>query len=49
MRDDPLIFTGCAVKRPKAKPAMTKATAVTVATPLLDTMEQKGDILIRDL
>ena len=49
VRDDPLIFTGCAVKRPKANPARSKATTVTSATQLIEAMEHKGDLLIRDL
>ena len=49
MRDDLLIFVGCAVKRPKANPARSKSTTVTDAKPLLESMEQKGDLLIRDL
>ena len=32
---DPLIFVGCAVKRPKAKPARSKSTKATSATPPL--------------
>ena len=34
---------------PKEKPSRTKATTVTAATPLLEAMEQKGDLLIYDL
>ena len=43
---DPIIFVFCAVKRPKAKPARSKATS---ATPPLEATEQKGDLLIRCL
>ena len=49
MRDDLLIFAGCAVKRPKASPARSKATKATSATRPLEATEQKGDLLIRDL
>ena len=49
VRNDPLIFTGCNVKRPKAKPDSSTATKSTVATPPLEVTEQKGDLLIRDL
>ena len=31
MRNDPLIFAGCAMKRPKAKPAISKYTNATFA------------------
>ena len=46
VRDDPLIFAGCATKRPKAKPARYKAKST---TPQLDATEQKGDLLLSDL
>ena len=36
VRDNPLIFAGCAVKRPKANPARSKAT---LATPPIDATE----------
>ena len=36
VRNDPLIFTCCTVKRPKAKPDMSKATTVPAATPPLE-------------
>ena len=49
MCDEPLIFVGCAVKRPKSKPARSKATIFPAATPSLEATEQKGDLLIRDL
>ena len=48
VHDDPLIFAGCAVNRPKAKQARYKATKYTSSTPLLKSMEEKGDFLIRD-
>ena len=46
LRDDPLIFAGCAVKRPKENPARSKAKS---SIPQLEATEQKGDLLIRDL
>ena len=49
VRDNPLIFARCAVKRPKANPARTKGTTVPDDTPPLEAMEHKGDLLIRDL
>ena len=49
MSNDLLVFSGCAVKRPKAKTARSKAIKFTDATPLLESTEQKGDLLIRDL
>ena len=49
MRDDSLIFTGCAVKRPKENPARFKVTPVPANTPPLEAPEQKGDLLIHDL
>ena len=42
VRDNPLIFAGCAVKRPKAKPDGTGGSTERAT-------EQKGDLLIRDL
>ena len=48
VRNNPLIYQGCAVKRPKAKPA-----GPSVSTNLGDTppeaTEQKGDLLLWDL
>ena len=44
-----LIFSGCAVKRPKEKPYRSKATTVPAATPPLESTEEKGGILIREL
>ena len=49
MRDDPLIFAGCAVKRTKAKPAGTSGSTDHDGAPPPEATEQKGDILIRDL
>ena len=40
---------GCAVKRPKENLAGSKNTKSTASTPLLETTEKRGDILIRDL
>ena len=49
VRNDPLIIAGCAVKRPKANPVGTSgSTDQDGATPP-EAMEQKGDLLIRDL
>ena len=44
--NDPLIFAGCAVKRPKSNPARSKSKTVTSATPLLEATEKKGELLI---
>ena len=49
VRNDPLIFAGCAMKRPKAKPAISKYTNATLATPLIEDTGKQGDLLIRDL
>ena len=49
VRDDPIIFAGCAVKRPIENPVRPKATKSTPATPPLETTENKGDLLIHDL
>ena len=46
VHQDPLIFTGFDLKRPKSNPDRSKTTS---ATPMLDATEQKGDLLIRDL
>ena len=46
MRNDPLIYTGCAMKKPNANPGSPKATP---ATPPLQYTEQKGGLLICDL
>ena len=37
------------MKTPKTKPVRSKATKATSAMPLLEAMEQNGDLLIRDL
>ena len=49
MRDNPLIFAGCDVKRPKGKPARTTGTTVPYNAPPLQAMEHKVNLLIRDL
>ena len=49
MRDNPLIFAGCAVKRTKEKPSRSKATTVPSSTPPLEATKQKGDLLIHYL
>ena len=49
VRNIPLIFAGCAVKRPKENSASTKGTTVLDNMPPLEATEQKGDLLIRDL
>ena len=49
MRNDPLIFAGCSVKRPKDKPDGTSGSTDRDGAPPLDSTEQNGDILIRDL
>ena len=49
VRNDTLIVTGCAVKRPKENPAGYKNTESTADTPRLEATEKKGDTLIRDL
>ena len=48
MRNDPLIYQGCAVTRKKAQPAGTSDSTAPGTSPPEDT-EQKGDLLIRDL
>ena len=45
----PLVFEGCAVKRPEENPSWYKATTVPAATSLLEATENKSDLLIRDL
>ena len=49
MRDNPLIFEGCAVKRLKAKPAGPTGSTDWENVPPPEAKEQKGDLLIRDL
>ena len=46
VRDDPLISVGCNVKRPKAKPARSKAKS---STPQIRATEYMGYLLTRDL
>ena len=48
VRNDPLIYQGCAAKRKKSKPAGPSGITNTAETPPEST-EQKGDLLIRDL
>ena len=49
VRDDPLIFAGCAVKRTKAHPAGASGTTDQGGAPPPEVTEQKGDLLIRDV
>ena len=49
MRDDPLIFAGCAVKRPNEKPDRTKATTLPSNMSPLEATGKKGDLLVRNL
>ena len=49
VRDEPLIFAGCAVKRPKTNMASSKATTVPDATQPLEATEQKVELLIHNL
>ena len=52
VRDNPLILSGCAVKRQKTKETSSKAiesTSDTAATPPLESMEHTCDLLICDL
>ena len=46
VRNNPLIFAGCAVKRTTAKPATSKTTS---STNKLEATEQKVNLLICDL
>ena len=48
MRNDPLIYQGCAVTRKKAQPAGPGGSTAPGTSPPGDS-EQKGDLLIRDL
>ena len=48
VRDDPLIYQGCALKRTKAKPAGLSDTTDPDDTPP-EAMEKKGDLLLQDL
>ena len=49
MRYYPIIFAGCAMKRPKAKPARTTGSSNQDNVTPPEATEQKGDLLIRDL
>ena len=50
VRNDPLIYQGCAMKRPKAKPAGPSGSTKPGDTPPEATeQKQKGDLLIQDL
>ena len=49
VRNYPLIFAGCNVKRSKSKPASTKGKTVPHDTFMIEATEQKGDLLICDL
>ena len=49
VRDSPLIFAGCAMKRPKAKPTSTIGSTDWDSAPPPEATEQKGGLLIRDL
>ena len=49
MHNNILIFTGCAMKRPKEKPVRSKAATVTAAILLLEARKQNRNLLIRDL
>ena len=49
MQNDPLIFTGRAVKRTKSKPAGASGTTDRDGGPPPEVTEQKGYLLIRDL
>ena len=49
VRDKPLIFAGCSVKRPKAKPNRTSGSTDRESAPSPEATEQKGELLIRDL
>ena len=46
--DNPIIFAGCDVKRPKGNTAGYKAKSK-LSIPQQEAMEQKGELLIRDL
>ena len=49
MHNNPLIFVGCAVKRPKANPVRTIGSTNQDGAPLPEATEYKGDLLIRNL
>ena len=49
VRNEPLIFAGCAVKWPKANPVRAIGSTDKDSASPPEAMEQKGDLLIRDL
>ena len=49
VRKDPLIYSGCAVKRTKAAPAGANGDIVQKIAQPPEVTEQKGNLLIRDL
>ena len=49
MRDNPLIFAGCTVKRPKAKPVGNSGSIDRDGAPPPEATEQKENLLIFDL
>ena len=49
VRDDPLIFAGCAMKRLKANPDGNSGSIDRDGPPPPEATEQKGDLLICDL
>ena len=49
VRDNPLIYLGCAVKRMKATPAGESGISSQSVAQLPEVTEQKGDLFIRDL
>ena len=49
VRNNPLIFAVCAVKRPKFKPSGTRGSTDQNCAPPPEALEQKIDLLIRDL
>ena len=49
VRDDPLIYSGRAVKRTKTTPAQAGRNNDHTVVPLLEITEQKSNLMIRDL
>ena len=49
VRDNPFIYSGCAVKRTKATPAGASGNSSQLVAQLPEVTEQKGDLFIRDL
>ena len=49
VRDDPLIFAGCAIKRLKAKPDRTSGSTDRYGAPTPEARKNNGDPLILDL